>query len=204
MWGITCSRFWLAALLAVPAARAETYALLVGINDYQKARSLRGSVNDIRRIRELVARDLYVPEKNITLLLNADATKANILGALRRLAAATKPGDALLWYYSGHGWVASDADGDESHRDPFDKFDEVLVPVDGVPLPKERAFEPNATFVTDDEIAAALTRLIGRRVVVIFDSCHSGAATRALPGEEGGRALYEGVAMPNQIGRAHV
>jgi hypothetical protein len=198
MWTSVLRGVWvLTVLLLSPAARAETYALLVGINDYPRARPLKGAVNDIRRLREVAAGDLFIPEKNITVLLNEQATKVNILGALRRIAAEAKPGDSLLWYYSGHGWMVHDGDGDEGRGDQFDKLDEVLVPFDGAPFPKDRAFEPNPTFVSDDEIAAALSRLVGRRVVVVFDSCHSGTATRSLPGEESGRALYEGVAIPN-------
>src|SRR4051812_42774923 len=109
-WALLCA----ATVLSEPLARAETYALLVGINDYAKARPLRGSVNDIRRIREVVTSDLLIPDRNVTILLDAQATKANILAALHRLADQSKPGDSLLWYYSGHGWLANDVDGDEA------------------------------------------------------------------------------------------
>jgi hypothetical protein len=198
MPGYSCVRLWAASvLLFAPMARAETHALLVGINDYPRARQLRGAVNDIFRIRQIAERHLGIASANITVLLNEQATKAAILAALRKLAKESKPGDTLLWYYSGHGWMVNDEDGDESRRDEFDKLDEVLVPYDATPFPKDRAFEPNPTFVSDDEISAALKGLVGRRVAVIFDSCHSGTATRSLPGEESGRALYEGVAVPS-------
>ncbi len=186
-----------AFLFCVPMAWADNYALLIGINDYPHARRLKGAINDIRRIEQIATGDLRIPENHVTVLLNEQATKANILGALARIAGQSKPGDSLLWYYSGHGWMVNDVDGDEALLDPFDKYDEVLVPYDAVPFPKDRAFEPNPTFVSDDEIGASLARMIGRRLVVIFDSCHSGTATRAFPGQESSRALYDDVAIPN-------
>jgi uncharacterized caspase-like protein len=186
----------LAALLCASPATAEDYALLIGINDYPHARPLKGAVNDILQIKRLVLEDLKFPEANVRVLLNEQATKANILAALRQLAEQTKPGDVVFWYYSGHGWVQNDIDGDEALLDPDDHLDEVLVPYDAVPWPRERALEPNPTMVVDDEIAVALSKMQGRRMLVVFDSCHSGTATRSLPGEEQTRALYENYALP--------
>jgi len=184
------------ACLTAGSAVADNYALLIGINDYPHARPLKGAVNDILQIKRLVIEDLKFPEANVRVLLNEQATKANILAALHKLAEQTKPGDVVFWYYSGHGWVQNDVDGDEALIDPDDHLDEVLVPYDAVPWPRERALEPNPTMVVDDEIAQALSKMIGRRMLVVFDSCHSGTATRALKGESETRALYENYALP--------
>jgi metacaspase-1 len=174
----------------------ETYALLIGIDKYPHARQLKGAVNDIKRIRTLVTDDLKIPESNVHVLLEEQATKANILAALDHFATETKAGDTIFWYYSGHGWVQNDLDGDEALLDPDDKLDEVLVPYDAVPWPRERALEPNPTMVVDDEIGLRLNKLIGRRWLIIFDSCHSGTATRGLPGENETRSLYPNYPLP--------
>ncbi len=187
----------LLALFMAGAAAADNYALLIGIDSYPHARPLKGAVNDILEIKRLVVEQMKFPEANVRVLLNEQATKTNILAALTRLSEQTKPGDAVLWYYSGHGWVQKDVDGDERLQDPDDALDEVLVPYDAVPWPRERALDPNPTMVVDDEIAQALSKMAGRRMLVVFDSCHSGTATRALPGESETRALYENYALPS-------
>src|SRR5947207_11425742 len=170
---------------------AEKYALLVGIDNYANARHLKGAVNDIVAVRQVLLRDLGFASTNVRVLTEEQATKANILAALRGVAEQTKAGDSFFLYYSGHGTEMDDVDGDEALVDPDDHYDEVLVPYDAKPWPKERATEPNSTMVTDDEIGAALANLVGRKVVVMFDSCHSGSATRGL-GETDSRSLYDG------------
>ena len=181
--------------LAAPSsmARAENHALLVGINDYQHVRDLRGSVNDILQIKRVLLGELGFDERNVQTLTNQEATKENILAALAQLAQQTRAGDGLLWYYSGHGFMILDQDGDEATLDPDDRYDEVLVPYDARPWPKERATDPNSTMLSDDEISQALSSFAGRRVVVVFDSCHSGSGTRDVD-EAGSRSLYGGLA----------
>ena len=176
-------------------AFAEKYALLVGINQYPHVRSLKGSVNDITQVKRVLVQDLGFADGNIRVLTDAQATKANIVAALDSLAKQTKAGDSLLWYYSGHGFSMQDVDGDEAVRDPDDHYDEILVPYDAVPFPRERATDPNTTMLGDDEIARALSGMAGRRMVVVFDSCHSGSALRGL-GDTDSRSLYPGFVPP--------
>lgn len=176
-------------------AAQDKHALLVGINDYQHVRHLRGSVNDITRVRQILVSDLAFSQDNIRVLLNEEATKRNILAALSSLADRTKAGDALFLYYSGHGFMMQDQDGDEAVLDGDDHYDEVVVPYDAVPWPRERATDPNSTMLSDDEVGQALSGLSGRRVVIVFDSCHSGSATRTV-GDTDSRSLYPGFVPP--------
>jgi hypothetical protein len=132
----------------------------------------------------------------VRLLVNQQATKRAILDALSELARRTRPGDSVFIYYSGHGWLVNDEDGDESTFNDDERYDEALVPYDAVPWPRERAYEPNPTLLIDDEFARALGPMSGRRLAVIFDSCHSGNALRGLPGDDVGRSLYDNAPLP--------
>ena len=189
----------LCVILMSSAVFAEKYALLVGINEYTKVRPLRGSLNDIAQIKQILIHDLEFSEDKIRILIDEDATKENILSALDSLATQTKAGDSLFWYYSGHGFMMLDENGDEAFREAGDRYDEILVPYDAAPWPRERATDPNPTMLSDDEIARALSGMDGKRVVIIFDSCHSGSATRAV-GDANGRSLYPGF-VPSDIPR---
>ena len=193
---VTCFLQILVCLISMgTGAFAEKYALLVGINDYSQVRHLRGAVNDITEVRRVLSQDLGFADDHILVLTDAQATKANLVAALDSLAQQTKAGDSLLWYYSGHGFSMQDEDGDEALFDPEDLYDEILVPHDAIPWPRERATDPNSTMLSDDEIARALSRMAGKRVVIVFDSCHSGSATRAL-GDTDSRSLYPGFVPP--------
>ncbi len=65
----------LCVVLISPAVFAEKYALLVGINEYSKVRPLRGSLNDIAQIKQILIRDLEFTEDKIRVLTDRDATK---------------------------------------------------------------------------------------------------------------------------------
>lgn len=138
-------------------------ALCVGINDYPGTHNdLSGCVNDANDWAELLRNDFGFGD-NITLLLDADATKKKICSALRDLVTSAKDGDVVVFTYAGHGsWVPDQGEIDES-----DNRDETLYVYDGD--------------IIDDELRDII-RQIDRdaHLTVISDSCHSGTVTRAI------------------------
>ena len=163
----------------VAARRPETppltngrRALLVGIDAYQSVSPLNGPVNDANDMAAFLVEQAGFQQSDLRLLLNAEATRDNILAAIEAwLIEGTKPGDDVLLYFSGHGFQQPDLDGDEA-----DNLDETLVPVDA------RVDEGRVVrgMITDDDIARLLDRLIDRRTYVLVDACHSGTSTRAV------------------------
>jgi len=103
-------------------------------------------------------------------LLNDQATKANIQDGLAWLAQNAAPGDQAIFYFSGHGASFADDSGDET-----DGQEEFLCPHDcGVSA-------GIGTFIRDDEVRQWLAAVSAKtdRLLCIFDSCHSGSATMA-------------------------
>jgi hypothetical protein len=138
------------------------YSLHVGINDYPHA-PLYGCVNDALDWEDLTQN--LPGNKYVTRLLDAEATKATILGQLREFVRTARWGDRILFTYSGHGSWVPDLDGDE-----MDARDEVLCPVDYL-----------TNVISDDELYDLFKgRRAGVRVTVISDSCHSGTLARKL------------------------
>ena len=157
---------------SVPSLSQDTgrKALLIGIDAYQNVLPLIGPVNDAKAMREFITADLGFGDGDVRLLVDADATRANILREIEEwLIDGTRPGDEVFFYFSGHGFQQPDTSGDES-----DRLDETLVPVDVV----VRNDKTIAGMIADDEIAALLNRLSGRRVTVVVDACHSGTSDR--------------------------
>lgn len=153
--------------VSAQSASGARRALLIGINDYRNVAPLRGSLNDIASMQEvLVTRWGFTPDQ-ITVVQDAAATRAGILAALDQLVRTAQPNDFVYIHYSGHGSQVKDLNGDEP-----DGLDETIVPQDG-----RGAGVPD---ITDDELDALFARLRTKRAVIVLDSCHSGTATRAV------------------------
>jgi tetratricopeptide (TPR) repeat protein len=79
-------------------------ALLIGINEYKsESLTLRGCVNDVSLIKEILQKKFGFEEADIITLTNGTATKLNVLTALNGLANCSTTADAVIVYYSGWG-----------------------------------------------------------------------------------------------------
>ena len=163
------------AMLALGAflspAQAGQKALLIGINVYPHMppdKQLSDARQDALAMKEFLVEHWNFPSSDIRLLLDRDATKARIMDALYNwLPSASRPGDRVVVFFSGHGTSVRDVSGDEA-----DGKDEAFSPSDSS---RSRGV---AGLVLDDEIAAAFSRLSGRQILLIADSCHSGTVAR--------------------------
>lgn len=142
-------------------------AVLIGINRYRvPGADLRGCVNDVKNMQEVLTRYYGFRSSDITTLLDFAATTKAMRAAIRRLVKDARKGDVLLLHYSGHGSNVPDADGDEA-----DGRDEILCPTD---LDWKAA-------LTDDWLRKTLDGLrVGVSLTVVMDCCHSGTNTRAI------------------------
>ncbi|WP_316765386.1 tetratricopeptide repeat protein [Pedobacter frigiditerrae] len=84
----------------------KTWALIIGISEYQNIDDLRYAHKDAEAFyKYLKTPQVNVPTENIKLLLNKDATSAEIYGALDWLTESVKENDRVIFYFSGHGDV---------------------------------------------------------------------------------------------------
>jgi hypothetical protein len=145
------------------------YALLVGIDAYAApVPPLRGCVNDVRRMQAWLEQRGAQPAQ-IT-LTDAQATRAAIIQTFRSHLGQAGPGDAALFYYSGHG---SQEPAPPEYRDQEpDGMDETLVAYD--------SRQPGGWDIADKELAVLIAEVASRgaHVAVVLDACHSGTATR--------------------------
>lgn len=149
---------------AAPAGAGRRRAICVGIDRYTEA-PLNGCVADAKLwARTLTQLGFESPE----LILDGQATRSAILGALERLVKEGRPGDVLVFQYSGHGTQLPDLDGDE-----VDSKDEALCAFD----------YPSGAFVIDDDLAAVFSNIgDGVNFTCFIDCCHSGTGTRLAAG----------------------
>lgn len=136
-------------------------ALCIGINDYPGTGSdLSGCVNDANDWSKILTQKGFT----VTKLLDKNATRKNILDAMKVLIEQAVKGDSVIFQYSGHGTYIPDKDGEES-----DGTDECLCPYD--------LYTKGP--ITDDELNDLFTsKKNGVKLVLFSDSCHSGTVTR--------------------------
>lgn len=150
-------------------------AICVGINKFAKFPQfeLRGCVNDAKDMAALAKSLLGFKAKEVSVLTDAQATKAAILAKLKAAVADAKAGKLsyLLFSLSSHGTQLADQGGDEP-----DGMDEAFVPYDIAQ--KGDAWDP-AHIISDDELHDLFVQLPSTVLLEVFlDTCHSGSGLR--------------------------
>lgn len=180
MRSIAAAALALAVLAPLPAA-AAVYGLVIGVDNYVGTAPLRGAVNDAQDIAQSLRHDASA---EVDLLVDADATRANVLASWEHLLATAQKGDTIVFSFAGHGAQ----EPDHPPMDELDGYDEVF-------LLQPFAEEPDAKFgekLIDDELFdwAKQAEDKGITLIYVFDACHSGIPMRgidprAAEGEEG-------------------
>lgn len=197
----------------------DFYALLIGI-DYYLPNSpfphLGGAVRDINQVADYLDKTLQIPSEQIIKLTSPlsntnstgdiraaekPPTYANIVGAFGEITKTAKKGDIVYIHYSGHGGRVKTIF--PSLKTGENQYDEGLVPMD---------VGEKGLYLRDVEMTTLLKRMTDKGLVVtlVFDSCHSGGATRAdgqVRGARNGdpddtdRPFYSEVAVREELER---
>ena len=131
------------------------HALVIGNDDYASYPDLTSAGADARKVADVLKRRYGFQTRVL-----ANATRFDILSALNEYRETLAPEDNLVVYFAGHGEI------DARSKEGF------WVPVDG------RANE-SATWISNRAISDILNTMQARHVMVVADSCYSGAMTRA-------------------------
>lgn len=158
---------------------SETYAVLMGVNDYPNPTDasgsplkdeqgkpveakLKGCVNDVNDIGTFLTELYGIDEKNVIKLTDKAADSKAFLDTMKSTIAKLKPGDQLIYFFSGHGTRIKD---DKSKDD--DGKASAIVLADMV-LVRGNLF---------GDLSKALAGA-GIHSTYIFDSCFSGGMSR--------------------------
>lgn len=166
-------------------------ALLVGIDRYE-SRPLEGCVNDLDLQRYLLIYRFGFNPKDILVLSDREATRKGMLEAFEEhLIKQAKPGDVVVYHYSGHGSRIFDPHPISTKLGTPQGLNGTFVPADGN-LPNGY---PNTGGEVKDIMGHTLFLLMSalktENVTVVLDSCFSGAATREMRvrSREGGKNI---------------
>ncbi|OMP09496.1 Peptidase C14, caspase catalytic [Corchorus olitorius] len=147
--------------------RSFKRAVLCGITYNNWKYKLKGTINDVRNMRELLITRFGYPRECIRVLTEEETdprfipTRKNIEDSLRWLVNDCRSGDSLMFFYSGHGLRQPDLNNDED-----DGFDETICPVDFL----------TAGMILDDDLNSLIVRPLkpGVTLHAVVDACHSG------------------------------
>jgi peptidoglycan/xylan/chitin deacetylase (PgdA/CDA1 family)/uncharacterized caspase-like protein len=149
-----------------PPAAGELYrdshALVIGINQYAAWPRLSHAVRDAQAVRESLVTRFGFKADNVTLLTDAEATRANILKALNDRfgdAKRVKRDDRVFVFFAGHG---------STRKLPSGREVGYIVPVDAGlnDLQADAIAMPQL-----QEVAEAIT---AKHALFVIDACYSG------------------------------
>jgi uncharacterized caspase-like protein len=153
----------------------EVWAVVIGINKYSHLPSLKYAVNDAREFYRYLVDVNKVPEENVWLILDEDATLDKVKSTLgTRLRRSAGKEDTVIIYLAGHGAMESDSSSPDG-----DGLEKYILPYNADPKDLYSSAMPMR------EIAQIFQRISSDRLILITDMCYSGAAggrTVPVPG----------------------
>jgi hypothetical protein len=139
------------------------HALIIGVAGYPRVRPLPEVVLDDARALGATLVDparCGYSEQNVAQLLDSQATGQAIRDGLNQLAQRAGPDDTAIVFFSGHGAHNLAGDGGQQYILPYDCDADDLA----------------GSAISGDEMTNMLRSIQASRLLVLFDSCHSGGA----------------------------
>lgn len=153
--------------VAVSTGYADSYAVVIGINEYQKWPKLQYAVQDAKAIRDTLVNRFGFDNSRVFTLTNGEATRNNILALFQdKLAnAKLKKDDRIFVFFAGHGATRQLSSGRSlGYIVPVDS-DPQQVSVDAIPM---------------SELQNVAESVNSKHLLFVMDACYSGLGlTRA-------------------------
>lgn len=145
-------------------SKPNRYAVVVGIEQYRtKLPKADFAARDAQTMKDYLTTGMGFSEENVALLINENATRTDLEKYIEHwLPNRVEKDGTVFVYYSGHG--APNAKTGDAYLVPYDG-DPTFVDATGYPL--KRLYEH-------------LGKLPAKEVVVLLDSCFSGAGGKSV------------------------
>ena len=147
----------------------NSWALVVGINDYENVPDLHYAVEDALAIKNMLINDLGFPRNNVRYLIDKEASQSNINKELSKLLKSAGKNDRVVFYFAGHGETEELGleDGDAGFLMPADAEAENLY----------------FTAIPMEDLKSVSKFSKAKHMLFLVDACYSGLAavnTRSL------------------------
>lgn len=152
---------------------SESWALIIGINDYQNVDPLSYAVDDAMAINNILTEKYGFKKEHIKLITDEEATKDNIMNGFQEILLSAGEKDRIVVFYAGHGDTYPLPNGGDMGY---------LIPVDGEAT-KDKIFLTSISMSTLEELA---TMSAAKHILYLVDACYGGLtlATRGLGKEQ--------------------
>jgi len=132
------------------SSQVKIWSVVVGVSTYDHMPALRFTDDDAYRFYAFLRSPEggAIPDEQIKILIDEDATRNNILGALRSTLLKADENDVIVFYYSGHGLEGS------------------LIPVD---------YDGFNNQIMNQEIKRIFEDSRAKHKVIFSDACYSGS-----------------------------
>lgn len=152
------------------AGESKVYAVIVGVANYNHNPALKYSDNDAFYIYSHLKSPEggALPQKQVEVLIDEDASKDNILETMDRLFSRADNNDLIMFYFSGHGSSGA-----------FAAFD---------------GENPSESALYHSEVMDIMKTSRAKHRIVIADACHAGSlksATKGSPSSDVIAGYYE-------------
>jgi hypothetical protein len=144
----------------------KSWALVIGINDYQIASPLGYARQDAEAFADVLTERHDFLEENVVVLLDQDATKERILSEFHRFVKKdVSSDDRIAVFFAGHGLTRTGNRGEVGF----------LLPVDGDP-------DDLGTLIRWDGLTRNADLIAAKHMLFVMDACYGGLAVhRSLP-----------------------
>lgn len=149
------------ASMATSPGYSDSWAIVIGIDDYAKWPKLQYAARDAQAIREALIQNFKFAPEHIVSLSNKEATRTGILAAFHDKLAHSdmKKNDRLFVFFAGHGATRKLSSGrDLGYIIPVDS-DPNQIATDAIPMTELQ------------NIAESLT---AKHALFVMDACYSG------------------------------
>ena len=139
----------------------NSWALVIGINKYEKVQNLNYAVKDAESIQLMMVEYFDFPKDNIISLFNEDATYHNIRKQFSEISKSAEKNDRVLIFFAGHGETLDLPDGGEQgYLLPYDSDRDDLY----------------LTAVPMDELKQIALMSKAKHILYLVDACYGGIA----------------------------
>jgi hypothetical protein len=170
-----------AMLVELVPSKADTRAVVVGIDVYKTTVPLRGAEADARDIGETLRKRGV---QDLTVLINDQANRARVLGAIDTMIDRVKPDDLVVISFAGHGGQLKWGKTRPAYAKENELYEALLlggfsVPdSDGKPYPDASASPTERIVGAEMNIRLRKLDEIGARTVFVIDTCFADGLTR--------------------------
>ena len=81
----------------------NSWALIIGINDYENVPDLHYAVEDALAIKNMLINEFNFSRNNVRVLIDKEATQSNINREMSKLLKSADVNDRVVFYFAGHG-----------------------------------------------------------------------------------------------------